>query len=244
MKVEINERLINEYLSKVECCDECFASVYCTVNRLRESRVPQDYCAQNIKRYFGDEAKPIDTSGDLISREAVKNYIKEVCFSKEWAKYRYHYGSRGQIECILTYIDDAPTIEFPTVINMKPLTAEEKQGLIDAFKKSGLKAVKLDDGRTRGEWIEEHLPKNINSPEDTYTCFCCSECGFHFDDTSNFCSNCGADMRKKIGEWIPNKENLYSNSGRYCSLCGEIVEFSEPVCPGCGAQMKIGGEES
>ena len=51
---EINERLINEYISKVDCCDECFASVYCTVNRLRESRVPQDYCVKNIKRYFGD----------------------------------------------------------------------------------------------------------------------------------------------------------------------------------------------
>lgn len=51
---EINERLINEYISKVDCGDECFASVYCTVNRLRESRVPQDYCAKNIKRYFDD----------------------------------------------------------------------------------------------------------------------------------------------------------------------------------------------
>lgn len=51
---EINERLINEYISKVGCCDECFASVYCTVNGLRESRVPQDYCVKNIKRYFDD----------------------------------------------------------------------------------------------------------------------------------------------------------------------------------------------
>lgn len=52
---EINERLINEYISKVECCDECFASVYCTLNKLRESRVPQDYCVENIKRCFDDQ---------------------------------------------------------------------------------------------------------------------------------------------------------------------------------------------
>lgn len=52
---EVNERLINEYISKVGCCDECFASVYCTVNGLRESRVPQDYCLENIKRYFDDD---------------------------------------------------------------------------------------------------------------------------------------------------------------------------------------------
>ena len=53
---EINERLINEYISKVDCCDECFVSVYCTVNGLRKSRVPQDYCVDNIKSYFCDKA--------------------------------------------------------------------------------------------------------------------------------------------------------------------------------------------
>ena len=52
---EINERLINEYISKVDCCDECFASIYCTVNKLRKSRVPQDYCVKNIKSYFDDK---------------------------------------------------------------------------------------------------------------------------------------------------------------------------------------------
>jgi len=54
---EINERLIGEYISKVRCCDECFASVYCTVNGLRKSRVPQGYCVKNIKRYFSDNAR-------------------------------------------------------------------------------------------------------------------------------------------------------------------------------------------
>ena len=76
--------------------------------------------------------KPVDTSGDLISREALKEAIKDNGYS--------HYFE------ILDIIDNAPTVEFPPVINMKPLTAEEKQGLIDAFKKSGLKAIKLDDG--------------------------------------------------------------------------------------------------
>ena len=59
-------------------------------------------------------------------------------------------------------IDEAQTIEFPTVINMKPLTAEEKQGLIDAFKKSGLKAVKLDDERPQDRWI----PVSERTPDD------------------------------------------------------------------------------
>lgn len=62
MTEENNERLIKEYISKVRCCDECFASVYCTVNGLRESRVPQDYCVKNIKSYFGDNANLIENA--------------------------------------------------------------------------------------------------------------------------------------------------------------------------------------
>lgn len=58
---EINERLINEYISKVKCCDECFSSIYCTVNGLRKSRVPQDYCVKNIKRYFVDNANLMES---------------------------------------------------------------------------------------------------------------------------------------------------------------------------------------
>lgn len=50
--------LAREYMSKVKCCDECFASTFCTINGLRNSRVPQDYCVENIKRYFGDKASP------------------------------------------------------------------------------------------------------------------------------------------------------------------------------------------
>lgn len=61
---DCNEKLINEYISKVGCCDECFASTYCTVNGLRESRVPQGYCARNIKRYFGDNANPTDAESE------------------------------------------------------------------------------------------------------------------------------------------------------------------------------------
>jgi len=56
---EINEKLIKEYISKVGCCDECFASTYCTLNGLRESRVPQNYCVKNIESYFKDKVSPI-----------------------------------------------------------------------------------------------------------------------------------------------------------------------------------------
>ena len=44
--------LASEYLSKCECCDECFAEFYCIENQLRASRVPQDYCVKNIYTYL------------------------------------------------------------------------------------------------------------------------------------------------------------------------------------------------
>ena len=50
------DRLTREYISKVKYCDECFASTFCTVNGLRNSRVPQDYCIENVKKYFEDKA--------------------------------------------------------------------------------------------------------------------------------------------------------------------------------------------
>ena len=147
--------------------------------------------------------------------------------------------------CNDNYINDsygncdyyAPTVELSPVINMKPLTAEEKQGLIDALKKSRLEAVKLDDEGIRGEWIVIH-----NALGETK--YQCNQCQHYVkpSDDKNFCPYCGADMRK--GEWIPNKGNGYSNPGRHCSLCGENVEFSEPVCPGCRARMKIGGDNT
>lgn len=55
MKSESIERLIGEYISKCKVCDECFAEVFCTLKRLRDSREPQKYCINNIKEYFKEQ---------------------------------------------------------------------------------------------------------------------------------------------------------------------------------------------
>ena len=55
MTEEQTDKLIKEYLSKCECCDECFAEYFCIENDLRKDRIPQDYCVCNIKQYFNDE---------------------------------------------------------------------------------------------------------------------------------------------------------------------------------------------
>ena len=110
--------------------------------------------------------------------------------------YKY-WEEQGVATVEQTLIAHSQPYDEPAVINIKPLTAEEKQGLIDAFKKSGLKAVKLDDGRNRGEW------KRITNESANVQMFLCSECGRKVEVGYSqlspsiyypFC-HCGADMR-------------------------------------------------
>ena len=43
--------MIIEYLDRIHLCDECVASIHCTVNGLRKSREKQSYCRNNIESY-------------------------------------------------------------------------------------------------------------------------------------------------------------------------------------------------
>ena len=107
------------------------------------------------------EIRPIDAN-------ALKDFINEVCFSKEWAKYRADWGSKGQIDCILKYIDNTTTVEphiSPKVLNQ--------------FAKYVAKHE-----RPKGEW--SNCGENL---------FICSACGIISCCKGNFCSECGADMR-------------------------------------------------
>ena len=79
------EILIKEYLSKCECCDECFAEYFCIKNDLRESREPKDYCVENIRQYLSARLKKvIEDDGDLISRATVIRLTKEMISAEEY----------------------------------------------------------------------------------------------------------------------------------------------------------------
>ena len=133
-------------------------------------------------------AIPYNPSGDLISREALK---KEFMNPPD-----RDYLSKSLLELVYKRIDNAPTVEFSPVINMKPLTAEEKQGLVDALKKSGLKAFKLNDEGIRGEW----------------------------------------------GKWVISEIRCPNCLEYFDTDCYSTGELSK--CPCCGAQMKIGGDNT
>lgn len=42
------DRLAKEYLSKIDCCDECFCEYWCIENETKRSRCPYKGCEDNI----------------------------------------------------------------------------------------------------------------------------------------------------------------------------------------------------
>lgn len=53
--------------------------------------------------------------------------------------------------------------------------------------------IKAYEGRPKGEWIDHPHERGSNWE---YSMYECSKCHTWQDDDSNYCGNCGADMRK------------------------------------------------
>ena len=70
-----------------------------------------DYEAKTCRR-----AEPCE---DCISRQAVLDKIKEICFSKEqkWVDFRVSQGSNGQRNLIINFIEDLPSIQPKDIYN-------------------------------------------------------------------------------------------------------------------------------
>lgn len=54
-KKDIIYRLASEYVSKIDFCDACFCTTYCTLKGIRESRQPckdQEKCIMAIADYL------------------------------------------------------------------------------------------------------------------------------------------------------------------------------------------------
>lgn len=45
---EMIERLGNEYMSKIQYCDECFCEYWCIENQVKEGRTPRKHCVYNV----------------------------------------------------------------------------------------------------------------------------------------------------------------------------------------------------
>lgn len=97
--------------------------------------------------------------------------------------------SKTILDCLLNIISFQPTIE--TDIEVIAKDAYE-QGYTDGWKER----FGEPDGRPKGEWIcpSKHRFTNRDLFSD------CSICEHTQMDETNFCPNCGADMRKEANK--------------------------------------------
>lgn len=114
----------------------------------------------------------------LIDADALKNLPFE----------RMIHTDFGDTAIPIEEIDNAPTINLAVPINIKNLTAEEKEALVKGFTRNELTTFELYDERPQGEWIFRQ----------GVTCggyYKCNKCGEVERAEKNYCPNCGADMR-------------------------------------------------
>lgn len=115
------------------------------------------------------------SSPDLISREAVRSKIWKERVEKD-AGCNSDY-IRG-LKTAIGFIDNAPSIPLPD------FKAGYKQAILDG---------KTNFTRPQGEWINPSENPEFSNREFFYDC---SICGNTQMDETNFCPNCGADMRE------------------------------------------------
>ena len=80
---------------------------------------------------------------------------------------------------VIHKIDNAPTVD--AISNDEGYEMYGK-GYLQGYKRGKAEAI------PKGEWINQFIGGN--------ECVMCSECKLHFDIGTNYCPNCGADMRK------------------------------------------------
>ena len=124
-----------------------------------------------------EEQEPCE---DCISREAVLDKIKEICFSKEqkWVDFRVSQGSNGQRDLIIKFIESLPSVQpkpkYVAVGNVN-FDKDELQKIIDKVNPTIMPEI---------EYRKAHWQNNA-----------CSNCGiYNASAYKNWCPNCGAKM--------------------------------------------------
>lgn len=129
------------------------------------------------------EQKP---SEDTISRQAVLSKFKEVCFSKEWVQFRIDYGSHGQRDFLINYIEQLPSITpHYTDVEIQKMQEMEQAEIQKAYELG-----KASQKKT-GHWIDDCGGAK------------CSCCGYCIDDyyyVKTYCPNCGLKMEREAEE--------------------------------------------
>ena len=140
-----------------------------------------DGMTEEEKQKLIAEFKAVMDNADLISRSALKENLRE----------NHYFGMFTENICEV--IDNAPTVETYTEEDMKR-TIKENFDL-------GYEMAKNKYERPKGEWIEKPITEKFGIGNFTRHAVVCSVCEGSGEDSegipqkTNFCPNCGADMR-------------------------------------------------
>ena len=109
-----------------------------------------------------------EVSGDLISRKDIKDHISELLLV---------YSGAELANAILDAIDNAPAVDMSTELSVAYLKGR-RQG--------------QSEERPQGEWIHHEEYTNDRPFYITE----CPFCSLRVKEETNYCPNCGAEMRK------------------------------------------------
>lgn len=144
--------------------------------------------------------KDAESCDDCVSREAVLDIIKEVCFSKEqkWVDFRVSHGSNGQRDLIINFIESLP-----------PVTPKQKTDVLDEIRSYIEESVKINQNlnidRARALcWCLNVIDFCSEKNEDTATKEkSCATCGQPLDDAERCILFKEGKCVQRYEKWIP-----------------------------------------
>ena len=135
---------------------------------------------------IGIKALKQEPCKDAVSRQAILNKIKEVCFSKEWVQFRIDYGSHGQRDFLINYIEQLPSVT-PQYTDAE---IQKMQELEQAEIQKAYELGKASQPKT-GQWIDDC---------GGVKCSCCGYCIDDYYYVKTYCPNCGTKMESEVEE--------------------------------------------
>lgn len=114
------------------------------LKKTQTGKYAQEWLNASIKAL---EQKPCE---DAVSRKAILDKIMEICFSKEWIDFRVSYGTNGQRDFIIKFIEELPPVT-PTrkwIPVSERLPEEGKEVLVCCYDTYG---KKITISRYKGE---------------------------------------------------------------------------------------------
>lgn len=153
------------------------------------------------------EAQPCE---DCVSRKAVLNIIKSICFSEEYLQFRVDHGSNGQRDEVIIRIKALPSVSPQSSERTEERTETHECDCISRKLMMDMGATCIAARNKDGDLVAlgalDILP-SVNPQQKTgHWIWCasshkCSNCGeyvcFSHKKLLKYCPNCGAKMQEE-----------------------------------------------